>query len=116
MGRIAGRLLMAIAIIHAVYGTWRGRAALVAIVQDGFFNAVDGHRDRSLTFWFLFASPMMFMIGQLTSWIETQPGIIPAVLGWELLVVSLIGAVLMPISGFWLLLATSVLLLIKSKR
>ncbi len=116
MARLAGRLLIGIGVLHLLFGLWFGRGPLLRIARDGFFAAVDSHPDRGLVFWFLFASPMLWIIGQLVVWAAARGLPPPAWLGGQVLAVSVMGAALMPASGFWLVLVTAVLLLAASRR
>jgi uncharacterized protein DUF6463 len=99
----AGWLLMAVAALHAAFGLWVGRRAVLAMARDGFVNAVDPHPDRSLVFWFLLMSPFLWIVGRLALWLASEGKRPPAWLGRSLLGVALACAVLMPASGFWLL-------------
>ena len=100
----AGWLLMAVAALHAAFGLWIGRRALVAIARDGFVNAVAPHLDRSFAFWFLLASPFLWIVGRFAVWVASERRRPPVWLGRSLLMLALAGAVLMPVSGFWLIL------------
>ncbi len=102
---------MAISVIHASFGLWYGRGALSGIVADGVINAVDPHMDRNAVFWFLFASPTLWILGQLIVWLDRRGLRPPIWLGVQLLAVTIAGAVLMPVSGFWLLFAPSLMLI-----
>jgi hypothetical protein len=109
--RLAGRLLLGIAAIHAGFGLWFGRRALGAIAGDGFVDAVDPHLDRGLVFWFLMASPLVFLLGRTTIWLAARNQSPPAWLGRDLLLLALAVCLLMPVSGGWLLLAPAGLLI-----
>jgi hypothetical protein len=100
----AGWLLMAVAALHAGFGLWVGRRALLAMARDGFVNAVDPHLDRSLVFWFLLMSPLLWIVGRFALWLGAEGRRPPAWLGRSLLALALVCAVLMPMSGFWLIL------------
>jgi len=104
----AGWLLLAIAAVHAAFGMWVGRRALLAIARDGFVNAVDPHVDRTLVFWFLLMSPFLWLLGRFALWLASETRRPPVWLGRSLLALALIGAVLMPVSGFWLILPPAV--------
>jgi hypothetical protein len=103
--RRAGRLLVSIAALHAAFGLWIGWRALLAVAGDGFVNAVDPHLDRMLLFWFLLMSPLLWILGRLALWLASEGRRPPVWLGTSLLALAVICAVLMPVSGFWLLLA-----------
>ena len=100
----AGWLLMAVAALHAAFGMWTGRRALLAMARDGFVNAVDPHLDRTLIFWFLLMSPFLWIVGRFALWLASEGRRPPVWLGRSLLALALICAALMPLSGFWLIL------------
>ncbi len=81
MGRIAGRLLMAIGVIHCALFLWWGRRVVVAIWQDGFFNTIHPHKDGQMIFWSLCFGVLAISLGQLVSWLEAQGKRTPAFLG-----------------------------------
>ena len=109
--RAAGRLLVAIAAIHAAFGLWMGRRPLGAIARDGFVDAIDPHLERNFVFWFLLASPFLWMVGRFALWLAAERRRPPAWLGRDLLVLAAVGVLLMPVSGFWLILVPGALLL-----
>ena len=87
------------------------RRPLGAVARDGFVGAVDPYLDRNVVFWFLLASPLLWIVGRFALWLAAEGRRAPAWLGRDLLIVALVGIVLMPVSGFWLILVPSVLLL-----
>jgi Family of unknown function (DUF6463) len=101
----AGWLLLAIAALHAAFGLWIGRHALLATARDGFVNAVDPHLDRMFVFWFLLMSPFLWIVGRFALWLASCGRRPPVWLGRSLLILGLICSLLMPVSGFWLILA-----------
>lgn len=116
MLRASGYLLIAISILHVGVGIWSYAEPITGIWQDGFFNVVDPYVDRQAAFWFMMAAPLFFAVGQLCCWAQAQNITLPASLGWNLLAVSTVGAVLMPISGFWLLMLPAFLILVASRQ
>jgi len=113
VGRLAsaGGILIAIALLHTAVGLWFGSGPVLAIAREGFLASVDPHRDRQLIFWFLIFGAPMLLIGQLALWMQARGLRPPRFLGIELLAVAIGGALLMPISGFWLVLVPAALLL-----
>ena len=94
-----------------------GRGALARIWREGFFGAADsalGHlpsrTDRELAFWFLLWGVFAFLVGQLIAWMESQGKRPPAYFGWELVIISLVAALLLPKGGFWLMLIPAFML------
>lgn len=95
-------------------GPYAGRTRLLPVVRDGFFKALYPRHDRLEIFWSLCFGVMGFFLGQLISWSEAQGKRTPAFLGWELLGLALLGAALMPISGWWLVMVSGVLTVVGS--
>ncbi|NHC33723.1 DUF6463 family protein [Scytonema millei] len=116
MLRLSGYWLYATSIIHVLVGLWLYAEPLSNIARSGFFNAVDPFCDRNTAFWFLMVVPLLFAMGQLCCWAQIQSITLPNFLGWCLLVTALVGIFLMPISGFWLLIPPSVLIIITSHQ
>lgn len=113
MPHISGYLLIATGMIHNTIGILFGHKHLAEIAQAGFFNAVSSDIYREAIFWFLFSGFLMLLIGQLFLSMRTP---IPAAVGWNLLILSIVGAVLMPVSGFWLIIPQAIYIIFSSKR
>ncbi len=117
MRRWIGRWLMAVGALHTLVGLVAFAAPLRGLVDAGVVNAL-GSRDplRNLAFWFLFGGLMTALVGYLADWIErTAGGRLPATLGWVLLVTAVLGVVLAPASGFWLVLPPAVAILLRAR-
>jgi hypothetical protein len=108
--RLAGRLLIAIGVVHAQVGAWRGRDPLLGMVRDGLVASAAGDVERELAFWFLFASPLLWLLGGWVCWADARGLPLPPWLGPAILGLAATGALLMPVSGFWLVLAPGALL------
>lgn len=108
---LAGSLLIGVAVVHAAFGAWFGRGPLLGMFQDGVLASVDRHAERGLVFWFLLASPLLLLLGQLCLFLAERGIAPPRWLGFEVLLLTVCGALLMPVSGFWLLLPPAALLL-----
>jgi glucan phosphoethanolaminetransferase (alkaline phosphatase superfamily) len=107
--RRVGLLLMATAVLHIVVGVFYFKVPFLAIIQDGVVNAVSPNQmqpnfDREAVFWFLLVGVLFFMLGHLAQWAQQKTGVLPDALGWWLLGMSIVGVVMMPASGFWLIL------------
>jgi Family of unknown function (DUF6463) len=90
----------------------------VAVVREGLWNTVDGVQGRPLAFWFLAAGLQLILLGALTDWIEARrPRMqLPRFFGWTLLAFAVGGIVLLPVSGFWLLLPPALGILTRRGR
>ena len=121
MLKLAGYLLIFTSILHFIGGFVFFPEPLAEIAQAGWWNAVSPdpfnlNYEREAAFWFMMISPLLFALGILCCWIEEQKLIMPAFVGWILLVITIIGIVIMPVSGFWLLLAPSGIILFISMQ
>ncbi len=120
--RKAARLLMAIGILHVLGVMWVGRKPLSRIFREGFFGQADSamgtvsaHADKELVFWSLLWGAFTFLMGQLISSLDKEGKRPPAYIGWELVGIILIAALLAPKDGFWLMLVPA-FILIKDAR
>ena len=117
MDRLIGRLLIATAAAHALVGVASYRRPLKAIWNDGIVNAVMPNYDRRAAFWSLLFAPVLFGLGQITNRaVERGDARILRTVAWNFLGIGVLGALLMPISGFWILLALVLPLLRAASR
>ena len=126
MSRTSGRLLWLIALGHALVGIALFRAPLAAMFRDGLVNSIDprvlgdaaeAYGGRSTAFWFLLFSPALFMLGQIANRAVARgdAGVL-RIIGWHLLALGVVGVIIMPVSGFWTLIAVSPFLLNAARR
>ncbi len=105
MDRLIGRLLIATAVAHAVVAVAVYRRPLKAIWNDGIVNAVMPNYDRRAAVWFLLFAPVLFGLGQITNRaVERGDARILRIVAWNFLCIGVPGALLIPRSGFWILL------------
>jgi hypothetical protein len=104
---VAGRLLILIGVLHLA-GGWVARRPLSRIVANGFVNQADSAvgrlpavADQELVFWFLLWGLVTVALGQAVVLLEKCGGGPPRWWGWQLLILNLICAVLLPKGGFW---------------
>ncbi len=114
--RYVGELLMATGVLHTLVGLRAFRAPLAAISRDGVVGAVARAPERRLAFWFLLFGLSSMQLGGLTQWAHRRTGTLPAFHGRALLGISGLGALLMPRSGFWLVLPQAALALVAARR
>jgi hypothetical protein len=105
MDRVPGTALMVTGIGHALLGLVLFRAPLAAIVHDGIANSIrHGQFERAAAFWFLIFSPACFLLGLLANHaVARRDRWLGAVVGWNLVAIGGVGALVMPVSGFWIL-------------
>jgi hypothetical protein len=100
----SGTFLVATGIIHNTVGLLMGWQILFRLAADGLFNTVDTDQDESF-FWFLFSGFMMMLLGQLMQdYIREHQQPVARYIGYYLLLLAVVGCILMPLSGFWIVL------------
>ncbi|MBB3109623.1 hypothetical protein FHS18_001686 [Paenibacillus phyllosphaerae] len=102
--RPIGLLLMLTGLLHSIVGIAIYAKHFVPIFSEGLWNTVgEGQWERGTAFWFMMFGLLLMLIGYISDWLMKKKGIAPpASFGWLLFVICLIGAVIMPVSGFWL--------------
>ncbi|MGQ3054012.1 MAG: DUF6463 family protein [Roseateles sp.] len=98
-----GPWLMLVAVIHTVFGLVVFAPVLSGMLERGLFNSVGSDAMAGAVTWFmLFGGPLALVGWQVWSaerraaWVELR------VLGWGILALTILGLLLMPMSGFWL--------------
>lgn len=116
MYKYIGHLLVATGVLHNVVGIIGFWKPLSAIHRDRYFNTVRMDAERNAAFWFLITGALLMALGQQARATQQRTGAVPASLGWSLLAISVPGVVLIPVSGFWLVLAQGFLVLAGARR
>jgi hypothetical protein len=111
-GRIHGRLLMVTGVAHVALSLMPGvfGEQFYQFASSVFFNVSSGAADFSFfggsmkyeefaAFWFFYAGPMMFLFGMSIDQLERLQGNVAASISSAFLVVSCIGAYMVPFSG-----------------
>lgn len=98
-----GKSVIAIGLIHSGFGLVVFRDILAVVAAEGLLNTVNGQPDRERAFWFLFTGLVWLILGGLVDWLERRGDALPAFLAWTFLVMTAVGVLIMPLSGFWLL-------------
>ncbi len=114
--RYSGTLLSATGIIHIIYAVFENWKTFGAMFSDGMLNSVKNDITRAYAFWFLMIGIMLIMLGQTLQYYinkEQQPAPLP--LGYVLLVFSITGCLFVPISGFWLFIPQSLIIILAQK-
>jgi hypothetical protein len=113
--RWIGRWLLGVGILHTLLGLGTYIFSVVEILRAGLWNTVEPVQGRPEAFWFLAAGLQLILLGALVNWIEARSPRehLPLFLGWTLLGFAILGAVLIPVSGFWFLLPPAVGILVR---
>jgi hypothetical protein len=111
MRRYAGELLMGTGALHTLIGVVGFRRTLGAIHRARYVNAIGRDPERAAALWCLTTGGLLVVLGQLARSVQARTGAVPRSLGWGLLALAVPGVVLLPASGFWLVLGQALLVL-----
>ena len=112
-----GRWLIGVSIIHTLFAIVVFRDVLSSLVQRGVFNTVGNDPMMGAVVWFVLFGVVLFICGLAVSALEhASSGALPRSLGWSLLTLVALGVVLMPASGFWLVIPPAAAILLRKPR
>jgi hypothetical protein len=114
--RVAAIWIIGVGLLHCALFLWLGRVTLRSIAAEGFWNTVDPIRERQVVFWALLTGVLALLLGQVGLWVSRLGRALPAFLGWQVLALTLVCGVLMPVSGGWLLAVPGVLIILDARR
>ncbi len=126
MKKISGYLLVILGILHVSLGAISGWQQIKSIFSYDVWNAL-GQQPQAICmkdipclqvntiWWIILFGLMLVLFGVLCIWIEGKlQRTIPSFIGWLLLVISGVSAVLLPVSGFWLVMLVAFYMLISN--
>jgi len=112
MHKRIGIILMAISVLHIVVGIVFYNAALVDILNAGIINTINPpYWERDAAFWFMMFGVMLFLMGWMAHWSLAHVNHVPNFLSISLLLISVVGVMMMPASGFWLTIPVAIVML-----
>lgn len=111
-----GRWLMGTAFIHTMVATFQYSSVLVSVVERGVFNTVAGDPVIGAVAWSLLLGCVAMVGGFTVNELELAKVPLPKTLGLCLLALATMGAVLVPVSGFWLLFPAAITILIRPQE
>ena len=112
-----GRWLIGVSIIHTLFAVVVFGKVLLSVVQRGVFNTVGTDPMVGAVVWFVLFGAALFICGLVVSTLErSSPSPLPKSLGWSLLALATLGAILMPASGFWLVFPPAIAVLARKSN
>ncbi len=110
-----GKYLIGVGVIHSLFAFIFMRATLAVLWGEGLLNTVDGEPRREAVFWFLYTGFLLIISGSLIDRLEKKGITVPPVAAWSFLVLAVLGVIVMPKSGLWLLLPPIAGMVIRAK-
>lgn len=98
-----GKWVMFVSIGHTAVASIFFGSAYRELAADGFYNSVKSAK-TGFAVWFALFGVILFVVGMLISSIEKNGLQVSKSVGVILLLLTIVGVVLMPVSGFWLML------------
>lgn len=111
-----GKWLFAVGVIHLSFGLAFMHEILTLLWSEGLWNTVNGQPPREAVFWFLCTGAVLLIVGVLVNQFEREGFGIPRFVTWTFAGLVVVGIVVMPISGIWLLIPPAVGMLLRSRK
>ncbi|MDR2870543.1 MAG: DUF6463 family protein [Deferribacteraceae bacterium] len=115
--KYSGLFLIITGIIHTAVGLMFGWSAHVEIIRAGLFNTIAQSIEHSYAFWFLICGFIIISFGQiLHHYIKRDQRPAPLFFGYSMLIFAILGAIVIPVSGFWLFIPQALIIIIANKK
>ena len=111
-----GKWLFGVGVIHLSFGLAFMHDVLAVLWSEGLWNTVNGQPPREAVFWFLCAGIMLLIVGVLVNQTERRGLAVPRFVIWSFIGLVVVGVVVMPISGIWLLIPPALGMAIRRQR
>jgi hypothetical protein len=114
--RWIGRTIVGIAVAHTLFGAVFFGRTVLALVREGLLATIDVQPDRGAVFWFFYTG---FALALLGAWIderEAEARRFPGYLVASLAALTGAGVIIMPRSGFWLLIPPVLGAIVRNRR
>ena len=72
--------------------------------------------ERATAFWFTLTGVFIFITGGLAQWIYDNTNTLPAFLGYGVVAIGVIGGLMIPVSGFWLVIPQGIMMLMIARN
>ncbi len=115
--KYSGMFLSATGMIHTVVALTQEWRVYKAVFSDGLFDSIGNDMQKALAFWFFIIGIILIMFGQsLQYYINKEQMPAPLFLGYALLIFSVLGCFIMPVSGFWLFIPQALIIVFAKRK
>ncbi len=110
--KYSGTILSLTGGIHVAFAIIQNWNIYKVFFSPGWVDPIGNDIQKELSFWFMLAGVLLILFGQtLQHYIKREGYPAPLFLGYALLVVSAVGCVIIPLSGFWLFIPQALIIL-----
>lgn len=114
--KYSGMFLSATGIIHMLVALTKEWNVYKEFFCDGLIDSIGNNIEKALSFWFFIIGILLIMFGQtLHHYIKKEQVPAPLFLGYTLLIFSVLGCFIMPVSGFWLFLPQALVIILANR-
>jgi len=107
-----GKWLMFVAAVHTAFALYAFSNSYLTIIDNGVFNSVTS-APLGLSVWFILFGVVLFILGLSVLEIDkTVNAELPKTIGLSILLLTILGVILMPASGFWLMFPPAIAMLL----
>lgn len=115
--KYSGIFLIATGILHIIAALLKYGKTYMEIIRDGMVDAIGGDCERGFALWFLVCGILLIFWGQgMHARIKETQRPAPRSVGWSLMVVSIAGCIVEPVSGFWLFLPQAAIIVLAGQK
>lgn len=115
--KYSGTLLMATGGLHLLAAVISGWNMWEEIFLDGFADSIGNNLEKAYVFWFFMGGVLLLFWGStLQYYIRKEQKPAPLFLGYALLLVSVAGCVILPLSGFWLFIPQAFIMILGHRK
>ena len=115
--KYSGIFLIATGIIHTIFAIALGKEAFMKIIYEGLYNFTAMDCTRELGIWFFVCGIFIILLGQvLHYYIKKEQKPAPLSFGYSLLVFTIFGCIVEPVSGFWLFLPQALIIIFANRK
>ena len=115
--KYSGILLIATGILHTIVAIAMGIDVYAEMIKDGLFNSVKEDPMKGFVFWFFICGLLIILLGYVThDYIKKTQSPIPTSIGYSILLLSILGCIVEPISGFGLFIPQALIIIFSNKK
>ncbi len=115
--KYSGTFLVITGILHTIVAILINRNTYLEILKSGLININSKDQTLGFSFWFFMAGILLIFWGAtIQYYIKKEQKPAPLFLGYAMLAFAIIGCLMIPSSGFWLLIPQALIILFAKRK